>query len=664
MTLKNILVLLSILILSGHLLFAQEEMSDKESEYYQITSIPIPEDIVLEVGGLAFLPDNRLAAATRRGEIWLIDDPYMKRTQQPKFTRFASGLHEPLGLAYHNGALYTTQRAELTKITDTDKDDAGDKFETIFSWPLSGNYHEYSYGPLFLPNGDMLITLNLAWVGYGASLVKWRGWMLKVTEDGKMTPIATGLRSPAGFGFDKEGEVFYAENQGDWIGSGRITHLEKGDFAGNPAGLRWTGEPMSPLALKPEVIPDSVGLMHEFAKNVSSLKVPTIWFPHTIMGISTSAILTDTTGGKFGPFEGQMLVGDQGHSKIMRVALEKVNGEYQGACFPFKEGFSSGVLRFAWGTDGSLFVGMTSRGWASTGEDKYGLQKLSWTGKTPFEIKTMKAMSNGFELEFTEPVQKAIAENLASYSMTSFIYSYHRSYGSPIIQQQNCEIVGASLSEDGRKVKLYIEGLREGYIHEIKANGILSRQGKSLLHPVGYYTLNNIPEGESTAPMIAQASSTAENQSEETTCGWDASKRITEMPSDWNEGPDIVINIGTEPGLKYSVTNFEVPAGARVQLTFNNNDDMLHNLVITKPGTIEQVSDASMQMGLEGPQRGYVPKSDDILYHTCILQPETSESIYFIAPEVDEYKYVCTFPGHSKVMRGVMKVVPSSTASR
>ncbi|MDF9797359.1 glucose/arabinose dehydrogenase/uncharacterized cupredoxin-like copper-binding protein [Catalinimonas alkaloidigena] len=656
--------LISLLFLTCTLVCAQEDIGDKESEYYKITTIPIPEDIVLEVGGLAFLPDNRLAAATRRGEIWLIDDPYMKSKQQPKFTRFASGLHEPLGLAYHNGAFYTTQRAELTKIIDSNNDDTGDKFETIFSWPLSGNYHEYSYGPLFLPNGDMLITLNLAWVGYGASLVKWRGWMLKVTEEGEMTPIATGLRSPAGFGFDKEGEVFYAENQGDWIGSGRITHLEKGDFAGNPAGLRWSGEPLSPLDLKPNVIPDSVGLMHEFAESVSSLKVPTVWFPHTIMGISTSAILTDTTGGKFGPFEGQMLVGDQGHSKIMRVALEKVNGEYQGACFPFKEGFSSGILRFAWGTDGSLFVGMTSRGWASTGEENYGLQKLSWTGKTPFEIKTMKAMSNGFELEFTEPVQKSTAENPDTYAMTSFNYSYHRSYGSPIIQQQNCSIVGASLSEDGRKVKLYVEGLREGYIHELKANGILSHQGKSLLHPAAYYTLNNIPEGENTAPMIAQASSSTESQDTETSCGWDASKRMIEMPPEWKDGPDIVINIGTEPGLKYSVTNFEVPAGARVQLTFNNNDDMLHNLVITKPNTIEQVSDASMQMGLEGPQRGYIPKSDNILYHTCILQPETSESIYFVAPEVDEYKYVCTFPGHSKVMRGVMKVVPSNTASR
>ena len=67
----------------------------------------------------------------------------------------------------------------------------------------------------------------------------------------------------------------------------------------------------------------------------------------------------------------------------MRVNLEKVNGEWQGACFPFREGFQSGIIRTVWGLDGSMFVGMTSRGWASTGKDPYGIQRLVWTGKTP-----------------------------------------------------------------------------------------------------------------------------------------------------------------------------------------------------------------------------------------------------------------------------------------
>jgi len=173
----------------------------------------------------------------------MIDDPYQKKSIKPKYTLFAYGLHEPLWLAYRKGSFYTTQRSELTKITDTNKDGIADKFNTVYSWPISGNYHEYSYGPLFLPNGDMLVTLNLSWVGRGESLTKWRGWMLKITEDGKMTPFATGMRSPAAFGLNSQGDIFLAENQGDWIGSGRITHLNEGDFAGHPAGLKWSGEP-------------------------------------------------------------------------------------------------------------------------------------------------------------------------------------------------------------------------------------------------------------------------------------------------------------------------------------------------------------------------------------------------------------------------------------
>ncbi len=77
---------------------------------------------------------------------------------------------------------------------------------------------------MFLPNGDMLVTLNLSWVGRGESLVKWRGWMMRVTPDGKVIPHAAGMRSPAGFGLNDAGDVFFAENQGDWISSGKITH--------------------------------------------------------------------------------------------------------------------------------------------------------------------------------------------------------------------------------------------------------------------------------------------------------------------------------------------------------------------------------------------------------------------------------------------------------
>lgn len=660
----------SLILLFSTNSFAQRPAA--EEDYYRLITLPIPEEIKLEVGGLAPLPDGRLAACTRRGEVWIIGNPYMQGSRVPTYKKFASGLHEPLGLMWHpKGYFLCTQRGEVTKLIDNDGDDVADEYRSFYKWPLSGNYHEYSYGPLLLPDGDMVITLNLDWIGYGASLAKWRGWMLKLTEKGEMTPWATGLRSPAGFGVLRDGSILYTENQGDWVGSGRMTHLQKGTFAGNPAGLRWSSEPNSPLALKPEDVPSTGKPMFEVAKTIKNLKVPAVWFPHTLMGISTSDFKQDTTRGAFGPFAEQLFVGDQGHSKIMRVALEKVNGEWQGACFPFREGFASGIIRTVWGQDGSMFVGMTSRGWAATGKESYGIQRLVWTGKMPFEMKTITSKPDGFEIAFTSPVDRKTAENPESYSLNSFTYRYHKTYGSPIEDAKPVPIRGVVVAPDGMSARIVADTvLREGYIHEVKAEGVRSASGSMpLLHSVGYYTLNAIAPGEKlTLPARAvamakhdHAAMMAMEKKEVATASKNvkavSAKRTVAMPADWTNGPDQTLTIGTKPGLKFDIEKLEVKAGSRIKLVFNNNDDMLHNCVITKPGAANAVGEAALKLNLNGPKMNYVPNSANVLYHTNILQPETSEIIYFTAPtEPGDYQFVCSFPGHSSLMQGTLKV--------
>ena len=252
---------------------AQSARPQTEEDYYEIKTIPIPEDVKLEVGGIAVLQDGRIAVCTRRGEVWMIDNPYMV-SGQPHFSLFASGMHEILGLAYKDGSFYGTQRGELTRMTDTNKDGKADSYKSIYQFDISGNYHEYAYGPVFDKNGDMYVTLNVAWIGYGEGLGKWHGWLLKIKPDGTMEPIATGLRSPAGIMINSAGDVFYAENQGDWVGSGRVTHLQKGDFAGNAGGLNWTKEPESPLKLTKQDLAkvDNGQPMHEAAKVIKELK--------------------------------------------------------------------------------------------------------------------------------------------------------------------------------------------------------------------------------------------------------------------------------------------------------------------------------------------------------------------------------------------------------
>ena len=478
--------------------FAQKNVVQSEKDFYALKTVAIPDNVKLEVGGIAVMPDGRIAASTRRGEIWIIQNAY--GNGQPHFTRFASGLHEVLGLAYRDGAFYCTQRGELTKIEDKNNDGIADSYTPITLFELSGNYHEYAYGPVFDKNGDMYVTLNVAWVGYGDGLGKWHGWLIKVKPDGTQEPIATGLRSPAGFNVNSNNDVFYAENQGDWVGSGRVTHLEKGDFAGNAGGLNWTKEPNSPLKLTKEDLKevDNGQPMHEAAKKIKELKLPAVWFPHTVMGISTADIIEDQTNGAFGPFGGQYFVADQGHSKIMRMSLEKVNGKYQGACYPFYEGFASGLVRLRWGLDGSMFGGMTSRGWASTGKAEYALQRLVWNGELPFEMKDIHAMSDGFEVEFTAPVNSSKLKDPKNFTVNSFTYKYQHQYGSPIINNRTRKIIGMIPSADGRKVKLVLDSLIPGYIHEIRVANLESTEQKSLLHDFAYYTLNEIPAGEKT----------------------------------------------------------------------------------------------------------------------------------------------------------------------
>ena len=484
------LIVASLLVLAG-LPASAAEPTDTEADYYAITPLPIPPGVVLEVGAMEMLPGDVLAASSRRGDIYLIDKPFSNDPKEVKFTLFAAGLHEVLGLAYRDGWLYATQRGEVTRLKDTDGDRRADVFETVSDlWEIGGDYHEYAFGSKPDRDGNLWVALCLT--GSFTSESKFRGWALRVTPDGKTIPTTSGLRSPGGLGMNAEGDMFYTENQGPWNGACALKHLKPGAFVGHPAGLKWFDE--SGLKDPKPAIPTSGSRMAVEARKIPELIPPAVYFPYPKMGQSASGIVCDTTGGKFGPFKDQMFVGDQSASTVMRVALEKVNGRYQGACFPFRGGFSSGNLAMLLTPDGSLFVGGTNRGWGSRGGKPFSLERLHWTGKVPFEVATMHALPDGFELAFTRPVDKKTAGDPKSYTMRTHTYIYQADYGSPEVDETKPTIDKAVVSEDGRTVRLTVSKLMEGHIHELHLDGVRSSEGGPLLHAEAYYTMNNIPK--------------------------------------------------------------------------------------------------------------------------------------------------------------------------
>ncbi|BDS06959.1 hypothetical protein NT6N_19990 [Oceaniferula spumae] len=109
--------------------------------------------------------------------------------------------------------------------------------------------------------------------------------------------------------------------------------------------------------------------------------------------------------------------------------------------------------------------------------------------------------------------------------------------------------------------------------------------------------------------------------------------------------------------LQFDVKSVTVKAGKKIKLTFVNPDALPHNIVIVKPGTADKVAAAAIALGAEGFKLGFIPKSDDILHHSKMLERRETEVMEFTAPTTPgTYPFICTFPGHAQIMRGTIIV--------
>ena len=489
----------------------------EEADYWRIVSVftpeanaasrsknwkPAPEGLALEVSGMTMLADGRLAVAIRKGEVWFIDGALEDPPDDVRYHRFATALHEPLGLIEWQDSLWTVQRSELTRLRDVDGDDVADEYLTVTKgWGVTGHYHEYAYGPKLDAEGNLWLTLNIGLGLRGEQLERtvqnpqlgyrqgaWRGWGMKVTASGDLQPVCAGMRSPCGLGANAAGDMFCTDQQGNWVATNSLCHLREGAFFHHPESLASMHLPGSTIE-GIDAVPNGLSLP-EVAARVPRWTPPAVWFPYKKVGQSPTDILLDASDGKFGPFAGQLFIGEFALSAIHRVFLEKVEGEYQGACFPFRSGFASAVLRLAQAPDGSVFAGLSNRGWSSLGASSYGLERLVWTGETPFEIREVRAMPDGFRCVFTLPVDERKATETASWHAESWTYLWHSTYGSDEIDRRALRVLSATVSEDRLSVDLRLEGLRELHVHALYAPGLRSHDGSPLLHPEAYYTLN------------------------------------------------------------------------------------------------------------------------------------------------------------------------------
>ena len=483
-----------------------------------------PDDFFPKVGGMDFLPDGRMVVSLwdAEGGVYIIDNVQSDDPAQMSAKKIAAGLAEPLGLKVVDGAIYVLQKQELTKLIDHDGDEIIDEYFThCNAWGVSANFHEFAFG-LAYKDGHFYGSLATDIQPGGAGAVaqpKDRGRTFKISKaDGSMELITSGLRTPNGIGIGVDGEIFNADNQGDWLPASKIVHIKKGAFYGSRA------------------------VDFEGTANLTEMK-PLVWLPQDEIGNSPSTPLALNDG----PYKGQMIHAEVTHGGVKRVFVEKINGQYQGALFRFTQGIEAGVNRMAWGPDGGLYLGgIGSTGnWQHGQNHWYGLQRLKYNDKTAFEMLAVRVKSNGMEIELTEPLEEGVGWNPSEYTVQQWWYKPTAEYGGPKLDLENLRILSVNVSADRKKIFLELAGMKPNHVVYIRLPyWWVSESGQELWSTECWYTLNNIPQnvlGEKTTAQAVPPNTLTEGEKAagwkslfdgKTLNGWRNFKKQT-IGSDW-----------------------------------------------------------------------------------------------------------------------------------
>lgn len=429
-----------------------------------------PDKALFFVTGHDFVAPGKMAVSTLHGDVWIVEG-VNEDLDEITWTRFATGLFQPLGLMIRDGAIFVLGRDQITKLVDEDEDGVADRYECFCNlWNTPTGGHDYATCLEANSKGEFFF-LDAA-----------KG-LQKVSADGsKVETIATGLRNPNGLGVSPRDEVTVAPQEGEWTPASFIAYAKPGNHFGY---LGPNLAPERPLGF-------DLPLLY-LSRRMDNSCGGQVWVPQ----------------GAFGPLSEKMLHLSFGQCRILSVYEEVVNDVHQAGAVSLPLDFDSGIMRGRFSPyDGALYVS-GSRGWVTRAAQDGCLTRVRYTGKPLTEAPAnVESRGNGFVFHFDTPLDRKTASDPGSYRVEAWNYHYSAGYGSRDFKlssdaeegRDEIEVLSASLSEDGKTLSLRTPPLKPAHQIQIEYR-LRTVDGKPLkqtylhtLHAVRPETLPEVKE--------------------------------------------------------------------------------------------------------------------------------------------------------------------------
>ncbi len=397
----------------------------------------------------------------------------------------------PYGLYAGNEGLDVLAKFGLLRLSPSSSGSSIMDFQVVADgWGYTPDYHDWAVGLERDAAGNYYATLPCQQDDRSPAAAHLRGHALRLvpkeSSDStgrkyRVESIAAGLRFPMGLALSREGDLFTSDNQGNYTPFNELNHIREGKRYGFINKLE------NKNGFSPPFESPAINIPHPWMRSVNGI---------CFLDTPSTAKNEDRL---FGPFEGHLLGCEMNGRCLVRMSLQKVNGQYQGAVYPFSLPIGSSVSNFEGpivckvAPNGSIYVGnLHDSGWGG-GNNTGSIVRLNPTGEWPLGIAEVQATPDGLNILLTSHADATLASDIKNYSIRSYIRTPTPAYGGEDQKEKIEQIESLAYDDSLKTIRIKLGELREGAVYEINV-GNIGPLNVAIFPNQAHYTMRSVPK--------------------------------------------------------------------------------------------------------------------------------------------------------------------------